>query len=210
MKPIYTKNRIIGLLGGSFNPAHAGHLHISEYALKSLGIDEVWWLVSPKNPLKSADSLADYNERIASARIVTKHNQRIFVSDIEKHISTSYTYQTLRQLQKRYHGTKFIWLMGADNLAGFHRWQHWQRILKILPIIVFDRSPYSFVSLASKTYIRMRKFLQQNTNYSCNSIYYKTPSLQFVHLKRDDHSSTNIRKTLGIKAFIRHNQHHTE
>ena len=205
MKPIYTKNRTIGLLGGSFNPAHAGHLHISEHALKTLGIDEVWWLVSPQNPLKSADSLADYGERFASAKAITKHNRRIFVSDIEKLINTRYTYQTLVQLQKRYHGTRFVWLMGADNLAGFHRWQHWQSILHLLPIVVFDRSPYSFVSLASKTYLRMQKFLQKSYDFNYNTDCYNAPSLRFVHLKRDEHSSTNIRKTLGIKAFIRHN-----
>ncbi len=204
MKPIYTKNRTIGLLGGSFNPAHAGHLHISEHALKTLGIDEVWWLVSPQNPLKSADSLADYSERFASAKVITKHNRRIFVSDIEKHINTRYTYQTLVQLQKRYHGTRFVWLMGADNLAGFHRWQHWQLILRLIPIVVFDRSPYSFVSLASKTYQRMSKFLLKSTDYNCNTDCCSAPSLRFVHLKRDEHSSTSIRKTLGIKAFIRH------
>ncbi|MEQ1790542.1 MAG: nicotinate (nicotinamide) nucleotide adenylyltransferase [Rickettsiales bacterium] len=205
MKPIYTKNRTIALLGGSFNPAHAGHLHISEYALKTLKVDEVWWLVSPKNPLKSADSLADYSERFASAMFITKHNRRIFVSNFEKNISTNYTYHSLTQLKKHYHGTNFIWLMGADNLAGFHNWQHWQDILKIFPVLVFDRAPYSFTSLASKTYLRMRRFLLNNKH----SVHAQTtPSLRFIHLKRNANSATNLRKTLGIKAFIGHNQKH--
>ncbi len=176
MKPIYTKNRVVGLLGGSFNPAHAGHLHISEYALAALGIDEIWWLVSPKNPLKNADSLADYSERFASAKAITKGNRRIFVSDIEQKIGVKYTYQTIEYLQNKYKGTKFVWLMGADNLAGFHRWQRWQDILRMLPIIVFDRAPYSFTSLASKTNLRMRR------------------SIRFARLRRDAHSSTEIRK----------------
>jgi nicotinate-nucleotide adenylyltransferase len=163
VKPIYTKNRTIGLLGGSFNPAHAGHLHISEHALNTLGLDEIWWLVSPQNPLKSKDDMADYGERFASAVAITKSNKKIFVSDIEQKIGTKYTYQTISELQKRYHGTHFIWLMGADNLAGFHRWQRWQEILRLVPIVVFDRAPYSFTSLASKTYLRMRKFLNVNS-----------------------------------------------
>lgn len=202
MKPIYTKNRIIGLLGGSFNPAHAGHLHISEYALKKLGVDEVWWLVSPQNPLKSADSLADYSKRFASAVGVTRGNRRIFISDIEQAINSRYTYQTLIYLARRYRGTNFVWLMGADNLAGFHRWQRWQSILQMMPVVVFDRSPYSFTSLAGKTYLYMRKFLLNNQNDKNNFII---PSLRFVHLKRDANSATELRKTLGIKAFMLHN-----
>ncbi len=178
-------------------------MHISEYALNALGMDEIWWLVSPQNPLKPVGSLADYNERFEFAKIITKRNKHIFVSDIEQRIDTQYTYQTLSELKKRYRGTNFVWLMGADNLAGFHRWQHWQSILNLLPIVVFDRAPYSFTSLSSKTYQRMRRFLLNNQNASCNS---KTPSLRFIHLKRDQNSSTNIRKTLGIKAFMVHNK----
>ncbi|MEK6746584.1 MAG: nicotinate (nicotinamide) nucleotide adenylyltransferase [Pseudomonadota bacterium] len=198
MKPIYTKNRVIGLLGGSFNPAHLGHLHISKYALNALGIDEVWWLVSPQNPLKPVGGMADYKERSQFAKKITKGNKRIFVSDIEQKMNTRYTYETLDKLQKLYTGTSFVWMMGADNLATFHHWQQWQSILKLMPVVVFDRSPYSFTSLSSKTYQRMRRFLLNNGNYSCNNI---TPSLRFIHLKRDNNSSTNIRKKLGNKAF---------
>lgn len=191
MRPIYTKNRTIGLLGGSFNPAHLGHLYISEYAINSLKMDAVWWLVSPQNPLKSVDIMADYDSRFTSALNITKHNRHIFVSDIEKKIDTRYTYQTLSQLKKRYPNTNFIWLMGADNLAGFHRWQHWQRILELVPMVVFDRSPYSFTSLASRTYIRMQKFLCNKNNSSIGNK--QTPSISFVHLKRNNSSSTAIR-----------------
>ena len=191
------------MLGGSFNPAHHGHLHISEYALKKLGMDEIWWLVSPQNPLKPVDGMGDYKERFEFARNITKKNRRIFVSDIEKRISTKYTYQTLSQLQRRYPGTNFIWLMGADNLAGFHFWQHWESILKMMPIVVFDRAPYSFTSLSSKTYQRMRRFLLNNQDLSFNN---KIPSLRFIHLQRDPNSSTDIRKKLGKKAFLMHNQ----
>jgi nicotinate-nucleotide adenylyltransferase len=198
LKPIYTKNRIIGLLGGSFNPAHLGHLHISKYALNCLGIDEVWWLVSPQNPLKPVGGMADYKERFEYAKKITNGNKRIFVSDIEQKINTQYTYETLSKLQKHYAGTNFVWMMGADNLATFHRWQHWQLILKLMPIMVFDRAPYSFTSLSSKTYQRMRRFLLNHSNQNYNN---KIPSLRFIHLKRDHHSSTNIRNKLGSKAF---------
>jgi nicotinate-nucleotide adenylyltransferase len=151
-------------------------------------------LVSPKNPLKSADSLADYAERIASACTITKHNLQIFVSDIEQKIGTKYSYQTISLLKKRYHGTNFIWLMGADNLAGFHRWQRWKSILQLLPIVVFDRAPYSFTSLASVAAIRMKRFVLKN-NVNIKNL--KTPTLRFIRLKRDAHSSTDIRSKIG-------------
>lgn len=189
------------MLGGSFNPAHHGHIHISEYALKKLGMDEVWWLVSPQNPLKPVGSLGDYNERFEFAKNITGRNRHIFVSDIEKKINTKYTYQTLCKLQKLYTGTHFVWLMGADNLAGFHMWQHWQSILKMMPVVVFDRAPYSFTSLSSKTYRRMRRFLVGNQDLAFNN---KIPSLRFIHLQRDPNSSTDIRKKLGKGAFLVH------
>lgn len=190
MKPIYTKNRRIGILGGSFNPAHAGHLHISEYALKTLGLDCVWWLVSPQNPLKSKNDMADYSERFASAQKITKGNRHIFISDIEREIGTNYSYQTISKLKKLYRGTDFIWLMGADNLAGFHRWQRWGDIMGMLPIVVFDRAPYSFTSLKSKAAIRMKQFVATEKMLVGGQAL---PSLRFVRLKRDANSSTEIR-----------------
>lgn len=162
-------------------------------------MDAVWWLVSPQNPLKSADIMADYNERFSSAKNITRHNRNIFISDIEQKINTRYTYHTLSQLKKRYPNTKFIWLMGADNLSGFHRWQHWQRILELVPIVVFDRAPYSFVSLTSKTYIYMRKFLLNKNNTTKHD--YQIPSLKFIRLKRNNTSSTAIRKSNNKKLF---------
>lgn len=164
-------------------------------------MDEIWWLVSPQNPLKAIGSLGDYSERFEFAKNITKRNKHIFVSDIERKINTKYTYQTLYKLQKRYPGTVFIWLMGADNLAGFHLWQHWQSILKMMPIVVFDRAPYSFTSLSSKTYQRMRRFLLNNQDLAFNN---KIPSLRFIHLQRDPNSSTDIRKKLGNRAFLVH------
>ena len=203
MKPIHTKNRTIGLLGGSFNPAHGGHLHITLHGLKALGLDEVWWLVSPRNPLKSKESLASYEQRLQSAKAVAKPYRRIRVMDIEKRYNTRYSYETIRLLQNRYRGTRFVWLIGADNLAQFHRWRRWQQLMGSIPIVIFDRTPYSHTSLRSKAMIRARKFLLKNNQIDGFS---HAPSIVFVHLKRDPLSSTLIRKKLGEKAFLRHNE----
>lgn len=190
---ISAKNRTIGLLGGSFNPAHSGHLHITLYALKKLKLDEVWWLVSPHNPLKSANSLAAYEERLQSARAITAPFKHIRVLDIEARLGTRYSWQIVKLLKQRCPKAHFVWLMGADNLAQFHRWRRWQYLLSALPVAVFDRAPYSHTAPRSKAMARMRRFLLKDNEI----IGLKAaPSLQFVHLKRDPVSSTEIRKYL--------------
>jgi len=190
-------NRAIGLLGGSFNPAHGGHLHISLYALKTLGLDEVWWLVSPRNPLKSADSLAAYEDRLCSAREIAAPYRSIRVLDIEARMRSRYSYQTLQMLKRRHPGMQFIWLMGADNLASFHRWRRWEWLLASIPIVVFDRAPYSHTSLRSKAFVRAHKFLIKNAPIRGIT----APALLFVHLRRNPVSSTALRKTLGLFGF---------
>lgn len=197
-----TKTRSIGLLGGSFNPAHGGHLHITLYALKKLGFDEVWWLVSPQNPLKKAESLAAYEQRLQSAKDVAKAHPGIRVLDIEAKMGTRYSWQTIALLQQRFARVHFAWLMGADNLEQFHRWKKWRNIFASLPVIVFDRAPYSHTALRSRAYTYMHKFLLKSI-----SIHpLKTaPNLVFVHLRRDPMSSSHLRKTLGKNAFLRHN-----
>lgn len=128
----------IGLLGGSFNPAHEGHRHISLIALRRLGLDQVWWLVSPQNPLKSPKETANYDARLKRAAEVAAH-PRIRISDFERRHSLQFTYETLKLLHKRRPEVNFVWLMGADNLVGFHKWQHWREIAKLLPVAVFAR-----------------------------------------------------------------------
>jgi len=128
----------IGLLGGSFNPAHDGHRHISLIALRRLQLDRVWWLVSPQNPLKSSDETEDYDARCAYARDVARH-PRIVVSDFERRHGVNHTWRTLSLLKLRRPGASFVWLMGADNLAGFHRWERWRDIARMTPIAVFAR-----------------------------------------------------------------------
>ncbi|NWG45279.1 MAG: nicotinate-nucleotide adenylyltransferase, partial [Alphaproteobacteria bacterium] len=132
----------IGLLGGSFNPAHAGHLHLSEIALARLGLHAVWWLVSPRNPLKAPQDLARLEARLASARAMARH-PRIKVTDIEARLGTRYTVDTLAVLRRRHPGVRFVWLMGADNMVGFHRWRRWRAIAAALPVAVLARPGYT-------------------------------------------------------------------
>ncbi|MDE3060239.1 MAG: nicotinate (nicotinamide) nucleotide adenylyltransferase [Pseudomonadota bacterium] len=182
----------IGLLGGSFNPAHGGHLHITLHALKSLGLDEIWWLVSPHNPLKSPSSLAAYQERLASAQAVAARHRHIRVLDIEARQGLYYSIDTVRWLQAHYPRAHFVWLMGADNLAQFHRWRRWQELLRRLPIAVFDRAPYSHTALRSKTFLRQWKFRKPGNQQIVQAT---PPAIAFIHLKRDPMSSTALRSS---------------
>jgi nicotinate-nucleotide adenylyltransferase len=147
--------RRVGLLGGSFNPAHDGHLHISLLALKLLDLDHVWWLVSPQNPLKPSRGMASLEERLAGGRLVAKH-PRIVVTDVECGLETRYTAETLAGLRRYFPRTRFVWLMGADNLTQIPRWQSWTRIFDGTPVAVFSRPPYSLRALHGKAARRYR------------------------------------------------------
>ena len=137
----------IGLLGGSFNPPHAAHRLISLMALKRLRLHRVWWMVSPGNPLKEHGDLAPLAERMRLCREVARH-PRVTVTAFEAGINTAYTAMALRFLRRRFPGVHFVWLMGADNLAGFHRWNEWQAIFNMMPIAVEDRPEWRFRALA--------------------------------------------------------------
>jgi nicotinate-nucleotide adenylyltransferase len=139
----------IGLLGGSFNPAHEGHLHISEFALKRLRLDRVWWLVTPANPLKERRELAPLADRLAGACHLARH-PRIEVTAFEAARPDAYTINTVRFLTARYPATRFVWLMGADALAGFHLWRDWRGIAARVPLAVFDRPGYRYAACASR------------------------------------------------------------
>lgn len=155
--PLFAGLRV-GLLGGSFNPAHAGHRHISLHALKALGLDQVWWLVSPQNPLKPARGMASLPERLDEARRVARH-PRIRVTAIERDLGTRYTADTLAELKRRFPRTRFVWLMGADNLRQIPRWRHWTRIFRLVPVAVLARPTYSMNALggtAARRYARRR------------------------------------------------------
>jgi nicotinate-nucleotide adenylyltransferase len=136
----------VGLLGGSFNPAHEGHRYVSLEAIKRLGLDQVWWLVSPQNPLKAASGMAPLAERVARARAVARH-PRLKVMALETRLGTRYTADTLARLAT-WPNHRFVWLMGADNLAQLPRWWKWRGIMSGCPVAVFERHPYSYPALA--------------------------------------------------------------
>ncbi len=140
--------RTVGLLGGSFNPAHDGHRHISVEALRRLGLDEVWWLVSPQNPLKDVAGMAPLAVRVGFAATVA-HHRRIHVTDLELRLGTRFAVDTVAALQRRYPAVRFIWLMGADNLIQFHRWSRWRRLAARVPIAVFARPGYMAAALTA-------------------------------------------------------------
>jgi nicotinate-nucleotide adenylyltransferase len=137
----------IGLLGGSFNPAHDGHRYVSDVAKKALGLDAVWWLVTPGNPLKRASELADLITRMAFAGKLA--GRSAIVSDIESRLGTRYTVDTLWALRRRFPHTRFVWLMGSDNLAGFARWKDWAGIARAVPIVVVRRPGSALDTLKS-------------------------------------------------------------
>jgi nicotinate-nucleotide adenylyltransferase len=146
-------------LGGSFNPAHAGHRHISLEAMRILGLDEVWWLVSPQNPLKSTMGMESLGARLDSAMAAARH-PRILPMAIESELGTRYTVDTVAALQRRHPDTAFIWLMGADILPQLHRWHQWRRLARLLPIAVLARPRYMGVALVSPAMAWLRRWRQ--------------------------------------------------
>ena len=183
--------RRIGLLGGSFNPAHDGHRDISLAALAYLDLDEVWWIVSPQNPLKPETGMASFEERMASARGVADH-PRIRVTDIEKRLGTQYTADTLRKLVTRFPSCRFVWLMGADNLAQIASWRDWTRIFHLVPIAVFDRPTYTIKAL---TALAARRFRRSRRREAALKTLAATPAPAwvFVHHRLNPISATAIR-----------------
>lgn len=145
--PFWLPGMRIGILGGSFDPAHDGHRQVSLVAMKTLRLDQVWWLVSPQNPLKSNTPSQDLVERIRAAEAVARH-PRIRVTGIEATLGTTYTAETFRKLLPRLGGARLVWMMGADNLAGFHHWRDWPAIAASVPIAVFNRPGSALAALA--------------------------------------------------------------
>jgi len=145
--------RRIGLLGGSFNPAHHGHREISERALTTLDLDEVWWLVSPQNPLKDDADMAAFEHRLNAARLIASRGpmaRRIHVSDIEQHIGTRYSVDTVTVLRQRHVQDHFVWIIGADNLVQMPNWHRWQDLMLTIPVAVFDRPGYTLKALSGR------------------------------------------------------------
>jgi nicotinate-nucleotide adenylyltransferase len=191
------ENRTVGLLGGSFNPAHEGHRHISLYALKYLGLDTVWWMVSPQNPLKSSKDMGTLKDRIATAVKASRH-PKIIVTDIEQSLHTRYTADTLESLQKHYPNTQFIWLMGADNLRQIHRWQEWEKIFSRVPVAVLDRPPRGNTIKSCPALERFRGCMarQEQAHLLKNS---KPPVWTILHIPLNDQSATAIRERRKLR-----------
>ncbi|MFC6854322.1 nicotinate-nucleotide adenylyltransferase [Marivibrio halodurans] len=188
----------VGLLGGSFNPAHDGHRYISEQALKRLRLDQVWWLVSPQNPLKAREGMASHAERMASARSVARH-PRIRVSDIESRIGLSHTADVLVRLRERYPRIRFVWLMGADNLATIHRWKHWHKIFTAIPIAVFARPSYDSRALAGLAATRFSA-ARLAERKAASLAYREPPAWVFLAIRRHPASATAIRAREGFSG----------
>ena len=169
---ICPKYRLVGLLGGSFNPPHQGHIHISNLALKFFGLDEVWWLASPGNPLK-IEKPASFQRRCERALSII-HNPRIRVSDFEYVNRIHHTFETISKLNQSYHDHKFIWLMGSDNLVQFDQWKNWDWIFQNIPIVVLSRTKSDLPGLAS----RAANAFSQNyipSNLARNIVYHEPP-----------------------------------
>jgi nicotinate-nucleotide adenylyltransferase len=181
----------IGLFGGSFNPAHEGHRAASLIALHRLGLDRIWWLVSQANPLKNNQDLASLPARIAAARAHARH-PRIAVTGIEAAIGAHYTYETIRYLKSRCHGVYFVWIMGADNLATFHRWQHWRDIAENVPIAIVDRPGSTLSATHSPAAVALAPY-RRDESQSLIFATQKPPAIMFLHGPRSGLSSTALR-----------------
>ncbi len=180
-----------GLLGGSFNPAHRGHRQISLAALERLALDEVWWLVSPGNPLKSGTDMAPLAARVASAKRVTRRAP-MRVTAIERELGTRYTIDTLRALVRRYPRRRFVWIMGADNLAQFHRWKDWRAIARLVPIAVFARPGYEAKAMASPAMAWLRRY--RASPAALRSGHVRTPQIAWLRYDPDPISATALRQ----------------
>lgn len=183
----------IGLMGGSFNPAHGGHRAISLFARKAMGLSAIWWMVSPGNPLKDgADDMAPLAARFASAKAMARHAP-IKVTAIETLLGTRYTINTLRAIKRRYPRHQFIWIMGADNLRDFHQWRQWRDIAREMPIAVITRPGYTGKALSSPAMVWFTRFVRprsQNMTWT----QWSTPALVILRFRPDPRSATAIRR----------------
>jgi nicotinate-nucleotide adenylyltransferase len=192
------RNMRIGLLGGSFNPAHEAHRHISLTALKRLGLDQVWWLVTPGNPLKSGAKQPSLESRVATAAEVAAH-PRIVVTGFEGARKSPYTVDTVKFLKRRFPGVDFVWLMGADNLAELHRWRDWSELFRLVPIAVFDRPGFRLKAMASVAAQRFQ-FYRVDESDAAGLASLMPPAWAILSEKLSSLSSTSLRQNGGNAA----------
>lgn len=181
-----------GLLGGSFNPAHGGHRSISLNAIDALGLDELWWLVSPGNPLKPAKGMAPLPARLGSAQRMARRSP-IRATAIEAELGTRYTVDTLKKFVRRYPNRQFIWIMGADNLAQLPEWRDWREIARLIPIAIVARPGYNGRTHAAKAMGWLRRFVRP-ADQRCRWTDWRPPALVFLRFSPDVRSATAIRQ----------------
>ncbi len=189
--PPFGDGQRIGLFGGSFNPAHQGHVKVASYALKCLDLDWIWWMVSPQNPLKDPGETGEYEKRLAFTREIARH-PRFVVTDIERQIGAKYTAETLRHLRPAMARADFVWIMGADSLANLHRWRNWTEIAETLPLAVLARPGYSIRALGSYAALRYEQ-QQLDSEFATLLAGRAPPSWVFVSMPLRRESSTAIR-----------------
>jgi nicotinate-nucleotide adenylyltransferase len=180
----------VGLLGGSFNPAHEGHRYVSLEALRRLGLDQVWWLVSPQNPLKPKTGMASLPERLRRAEAVASH-PRLRVLVLEERLGTRYTVDTLQQLAG-WQDKAFVWLIGADNLSQLPRWRQWRRVMAACPVAVFERHPYSYAALAGPAAVAFAAARLDDAD-AARLVLSRPPAWMFVRLRPHPASATALR-----------------
>lgn len=181
-----------GLLGGSFNPAHGGHRRITRFTIEALGLDEAWWLVSPGNPLKQKAGMAPLSVRLKSAQAQAERAP-IVPTAIERALGTRFTVDTLRALKRRYPKRRFVWLMGSDNLAQFHRWKHWRTIARTMPIAVIARPGYSADAMTSPAMAWLRRYTVSAASFRKRG-QWSAPALVLLRFDPDPRSATAIRR----------------
>jgi nicotinate-nucleotide adenylyltransferase len=189
--PAYARGMRIGLFGGTFDPPHAAHRAASLIAMRRLNLDRVWWLVTPGNPLKETQGLAPLSDRLAAARALA-HHPRIAVSGIEAQIGTRYTHDTLRYLLARCAGVHFVWIMGADNLATFHRWEKWRAIAAMIPIVVIDRLGASLAATSGGAARSLARYRVPDSQ-ARTLPYRRPPAWLYLHGLKSPLSSTALR-----------------
>jgi nicotinate-nucleotide adenylyltransferase len=183
---------VIGLFGGSFNPPHAGHRAIAEAALKRLGLDGVWWLVSPQNPLKDPAETSDFDQRFAATQAIARH-PRFIVSGLEGEIGTRTTSGLLKRMGPMLARGRFVWIMGADSFAGLHRWNDWRRLPQTLPLAVFDRPGVTMAALASPAARLLQRWRVPEAEAAMLS-FFAPPAWAFLTLPLRNESSSALRR----------------
>ena len=196
--PILVPGMRVGLLGGSFNPAHTAHRAASLLALKRLRLDRVWWLVSPGNPLKDNKQLPSLESRLKRARIVAA-DPRIDVTGIEESLGTVFSHDTVAKLRACYPDVRFVFLMGADNLAQFHRWKRWRELAQLVPIAVIDRAGLSLTAMASPAALELARYRRREAE-APELAHAMPPAWVFLHGMKSPLSSTALRTKVRRKG----------